>query len=239
MMDKRIRSLEEQLLQLTKRINALKISTNKPITDKKQLILWDLETTGLGKTNEIRICEIGLMHYDGSEKKNWYVNPDVSISASAQKVHGLKKAFLDKQPKWKDVGYHTYMKGIKKPLILCGFNSKRYDSRILTFENHRASTPTPDDVYFCDLREVFPRFIDLGLSKKSLQHYHVHVMGKEHNDAHTALGDCEALGNIMRSLPNQKHLYEEIEKKMESNASVLKRCFKSKKLYKQSNTTVH
>ena len=76
--------------------------------EKRKLIL-DTETTGLN-FNDDRIIEIGVVELiDNVLTQNYfheYINPEINISLSAQKVHGISNDFL--------VGKPTFNKIAKK-----------------------------------------------------------------------------------------------------------------------------
>jgi len=224
-----IAEIEAQIAKLTKKLTLLKLQakTKRPI-----LCLFDLETTGLGKTQHIKICEIGMVQYDNLKPWQSYSNPVQSVSKTVSSIHGLKNEFLQQQPSWKEVGqlWHKEINSIRDgdvsiPVILGGFNSKRYDSRIVTFENHRHGLFFPTNVFFVDFREVFPSFFPDIVGKKSLGAYHEHVLDKPIPSAHTAVADAMAIGNILKTV-DQPRLFKCIEAKMEAAEAVIKRCFK-------------
>ena len=76
--------------------------------EKRKLIL-DTETTGLNFYND-RIIEIGIVELiDNVLTQNYfheYINPEMNISLSAQKVHGISDEFL--------IGKPTFNKIVKK-----------------------------------------------------------------------------------------------------------------------------
>ena len=69
------------------------------MSHERKLIL-DTETTGLNY-NEDKIIEIGIVELiDNVLTSNFfhvYINPQRTISSSAQKVHGLTNQFLDNE----------------------------------------------------------------------------------------------------------------------------------------------
>ena len=68
--------------------------------EKRKLIL-DTETTGLNFYND-KIIEIGIVELiDNVLTQNYfheYINPEIDISLSAQKVHGISNEFLIGKP---------------------------------------------------------------------------------------------------------------------------------------------
>jgi DNA polymerase III epsilon subunit-like protein len=184
------------------------------------VVYFDLETTGLGKTADIRICEIGMVRASNGEQFQQYVNPTIDVSSSASRVHGLKKEFLSKHASWEHVGaeMNGFLDQGEREVILAGFNSKRYDSRILFFEHDRHnlafsnSNSNSNHLCFVDFRDIFPHFFKLT-GKKTLGAYHEHVTGEPISNAHTAVGDCLALQTIVEHISDTALLYELIAKK--------------------------
>ena len=222
--------IEAILADLTREVAQLKLqhADTKDATPPRgpRLIHYDLETTGLGKTKDIRICEIGLLDHHTGDSFQRYVNPGKPISKSATSVHSLKREFLETHPGWDETG-HEVAQYLDRPydIILGGFNSKRYDSRIFTFEMMRHGCPLPTSLYTVDFRVVFKTLFP-DAPKTSLGGYYAHVTGKENiPDAHTALGDARAL-KVLCEAANQKELWDEIEKHKESWESVRKRCLR-------------
>ena len=108
---------------------------------KRKLIL-DTETTGLNFDND-RIIEIGIVELiDNVLTKNYfheYINPEMNISLSAQKVHGISNDFLIGKPTFNKIAkkFLNFVKDdtivihnaefdthfINKELQNCGFNN--------------------------------------------------------------------------------------------------------------------
>ena len=224
-----ISQIEAQIARLTRELASLRMAKHRA-KQRPVLCLFDLETTGLGKTSQIRICEAGLVEYMGGRVHQWHVNPLQSVSLAAARVHKLKNEFLRLQDPWSKVGkeFNASLEGMREdtstPIVLGGFNSKRYDSRILTFEHHRHGLHYPANVFFVDFRDIFPQFIRLE-GKKGLADYHRSATGKEINSAHTAVADAKAIGNVLDTIEDRGRLRELIEEKMEASEAVIKRCF--------------
>ena len=109
--------------------------------EKRKLIL-DTETTGLNFYND-RIIEIGIVELvDNVLTQNYfheYINPEMSISLSAQKVHGISNEFLIGKPTFNNIAekFLDFIKNdtiiihnaefdinfINKELQNCGFNN--------------------------------------------------------------------------------------------------------------------
>lgn len=68
----------------------------------------DIETTGLSQEEGHRIIEFGISLYDADTRANkgaliQRINPERSIQAEAQRVHGISYEELIDEPKWETV----------------------------------------------------------------------------------------------------------------------------------------
>ena len=108
---------------------------------KRKLIL-DTETTGLSFSND-KIIEIGIVELiDNVLTQNYfheYINPEIDISLSAQKVHGISNEFLIGKPTFNNIAKNFLdfiqddeiiihnadfdITFINKELQNCGFNN--------------------------------------------------------------------------------------------------------------------
>ena len=109
--------------------------------EKRKLVL-DTETTGLNYDND-RIVEIGVVELiDNVLTQNYfheYINPEINISLSAQKIHGISNEFLIGKPTFDKIAkkFLDFVKDdtiiihnaefdkhfINKELQNCGFNN--------------------------------------------------------------------------------------------------------------------
>lgn len=109
--------------------------------EKRKLIL-DTETTGLSFSND-KIIEIGIVELiDNVLTQNYfheYINPEIDISLSAQKVHGISNEFLIGKPTFNNIAKNFLdfiqddeiiihnadfdITFINKELQNCGFNN--------------------------------------------------------------------------------------------------------------------
>ena len=75
---------------------------------KELYVLYDFETNGLGKTDGIRICQVGAVALDQNMREiatfNEFVNPLVAIDPGATAVNGIDADFVSKKPGWNIVG---------------------------------------------------------------------------------------------------------------------------------------
>ena len=174
-------------------------------TYKNINILFDLETTGIGKREQIRIVQIACIACD----QNWnsiavfqaLVNPTTRIPKAASKVHGISNKHVANKPTFSVVGQRL-LKWLKQwtqqQLRLVGFNSKSYDSRILVYEMDRYELNLPTNVWHVDCRMPFCKLTLQKLKRKRLQDYYIAETGqKAIPNQHTAFGDIKAMLDII------------------------------------------
>ena len=110
--------------------------------EQKRILVLDTETTGLDFVSD-RIIEIGIVELkDNVITQNYfheYINPEMNISLSAQKVHGISNEFLIGKPTFNKIAkkFIDFVKDdtiiihnaefdtnfINKELQDCGFNN--------------------------------------------------------------------------------------------------------------------
>jgi len=201
---------------------------------KELYVLYDFETNGLGKTQEIRVCQVGAIALDQNMREissfNEFVNPLVAISSAATAVNGINADFVSKKPGWDVVGrkFNEWIDVHRGDGIvnLVGHNSKRFDARILTFEHNRHDLLLPPNLYNTDTIQVFKELIP-GLGNYQLGTVFEKLFKEPIPDQHTALGDCRAMQRLLGTA-SEKLVRDKLFKHRESFDCVVKRCFKGK-----------
>ena len=101
--------------------------------EKRKLIL-DTETTGLNFYND-KIIEIGIVELiDNVITQNYfheYINPEMDISLSAQKVHGISNEFLVGKPTFSEIA-KKLLEFIKKDTII--IHNAEFDTNFINKE---------------------------------------------------------------------------------------------------------
>ena len=101
--------------------------------NKRKLIL-DTETTGLSFEND-RIIEIGIVELiDNVLTQNYfheYINPEINISMSAQKVHGISNEFLVGKPTFINIA-KKFLDFIKDDIII--IHNAEFDKNFINKE---------------------------------------------------------------------------------------------------------
>lgn len=212
------------------------------IRRERILIAFDFETTGLGLTADIRIREIGAVPVASSLKANdaavasmkpfrMPVDPQKAVDTTALAVAPDASDASSAQP-WSVVGplFHAWLhtvQGTSEPaptIVLGGYNSKRYDSRIWAFENARAGvTDFPVDLHFVDLMAVFRQLAPEVETPRTLANFHDVLLNRRIASMHTALGDSIALRDIVDSFPRER-LWQAVDQHLENADGVYHRC---------------
>jgi DNA polymerase III alpha subunit (gram-positive type) len=233
----RIQRLETKLQVLEKQLERLTIAPSK-IPKHPHYYGWDLETTGLGKTINIRIWDIAVVSGNKSKFQR-YVNPGEHLSTGATKITGMRWSELKAYPTWNTIGdeFNQFIEEVGA-VVLIGFNSKRYDSRILFFEQeHHTKHPLPESLQFLDLRDILPQFVQLRTKPRSLSRYYHHFFHKDIVSKHTAEADANAtldIFNALRERFGDERVLAAAHDHLETVAGVRKRCLRSS----QSRVTV-
>lgn len=96
---------------------------------------FDTETTGL-EPGDHRLIEVYIGYYglDGLKhgSRKWRINPERSIAAAAQAVHGISLSELLHEPVWTDVATDV-RRGLEKPDFIVAHNGIAFD---MPFVNH-------------------------------------------------------------------------------------------------------
>lgn len=208
-------------------------------TPRKVCVLFDFETGGLGKTEDIRICQIGATAVD--ENLNvlghftHFVNPTVQMDVEAVETHGFDQAFVEKFPDWGVVG-QKFMNWIETmrggnddiDVTLSAHNGKRFDMRIAVFSNARHNISWPRNIFHSDSIELF-KSIYPGEKTYSLGALYKSVFGKELESAHDAAADVGAVYELMTNTDAPSRVFDTIVEHRESINLIIKRCFKKKR----------
>ncbi len=101
---------------------------------KKRKLVLDTETTGLNFDND-RIIEIGIVELiDNVLTQNYfheYINPEININISAQKVHGISSDFLIGKPTFNNI-VKEFLEFIKDDTII--IHNAEFDTNFINKE---------------------------------------------------------------------------------------------------------
>ena len=179
-----------------------------PFELDRPLVFFDLETTGLDVKND-RIVEFALIKLtpqgDVLERVRRF-NPGVPIPVEASAVHGITDADVaDEAP------FCRRAKGLEQMLEGCdlaGFNIRRFDLCMLVAEFKRCGVVfAMEGRRVIDMQNVFHREEPRGLSAAARFY-----LGREHEEAHTALGDIRTSAAVLGAqLDRYSHLPKDLD----------------------------
>ncbi len=157
----------------------------KILKNPTQYVLWDTETTGLSKTDQI--IQIAAIDCTGAVLIDQMVKPTVPINPQAQQVHGISAAQLRDKPMWVDVfkEWESLIDGRRM-----GAYNIKFDVRLLDQTYATIGRPRPKMKGFCVM----------DLSTK------YHGFKQKLGGDHSSLGDCVKTLELIRMFA--QHLQE-------------------------------
>jgi DNA polymerase-3 subunit epsilon len=164
-----------------------------PIELDRPLVFFDLETTGLS-TQEDRIIEMAILRVspqgDVMERVRRF-NPGIPISPEAIAVHGISNEDLADEAPFAARAKSLFE--LVDPCDLGGFNIRRFDLPMLIAEFKRADLDFDHRTRrVIDMQGIFHREEPRDLSAAARFY-----LGREHQEAHTALGDIRTTAAVL------------------------------------------
>jgi DNA polymerase-3 subunit alpha len=173
---------------------------------RDRTLIFDTETTGLNASEGDRIIEIGVVEYDGMQPTgrtfHAYLDPEGrQIPASAIAVHGITNEFLVGKPKFED-RVDDFLDFIgDDPLVI---HNAEFDLGMLKAELDRLGRAMIENEVIDTLKIARDRFPGKKVSLDVLANrYDVDTSRRE---KHSAIVDCEILGQVYRHLVQQSEL---------------------------------
>ena len=171
-----------------------------PFELDRPLAFLDVETTGLSTATD-RIIELALIRVtpqgDVLERVRRF-NPGIPIPAEATAIHGITDEDVAHEPPFS--ARARSLAELLEPCDLGGFNIRRFDIPMLLAEFKRAGVPfSVHGRRLIDAQVIFHREEPRDLSAAARFY-----LGREHEDAHTALGDIRTTAAVL-SAQLRKH----------------------------------
>lgn len=162
---------------------------------KRPIVFFDLETTGLDTAKD-RIVEIAYLkvYPNGEEESHRYlINPERHIPEECTAVHGISDEDVKDKPTFRQKAReieHDFM-----GCDIAGFNSNNFDIPMLMEEFMRVGV-SPDFIERADKVDV--QVIFHKMEQRTLSAAYKFYCGKDHIDAHSALGDVVATYEVLQ-----------------------------------------
>lgn len=179
-----------------------------PFSLSRPLAFFDLETTGLNTTSD-RIIELALIRVspqgDVLERVRRF-NPGIPIPPEATEIHGITDADVADEPPFSATA--RSLLELLDNCDLAGFNIRRFDIPMLLAEFKRAGVPfSAQGRRLIDAQTIFHRQEPRDLSAAARFY-----LGREHREAHTALGDIRTSAAVLSA---QLERYPEIPRDLD------------------------
>lgn len=179
-----------------------------PFALDRPLVFFDIETTGLSLKHD-RIIELALIKItpqgDVLEKVRRF-NPGIPIPPAATAVHGITDADLVGEATFcaRAKALHDLLEGCD----LAGFNVRRFDMGMLVAEFARCGIRLElEGRRIVDMQNIFHREEPRDLSAAARFY-----LGREHDEAHTALGDIRTSAAVLSAqLQKYPHLPRDLD----------------------------
>lgn len=179
-----------------------------PFALDRPLVFFDLETTGLHLKND-RIIELALIKItpqgDVLERVRRF-NPGIPIPPEATAVHGITDADVAGEAQFcaRARALHEMLEGCD----LAGFNVRRFDLGMLMAEFARCDIRLGlEGRRIIDMQNIFHREEPRDLSAAARFY-----LGREHEEAHTALGDIRTSAAVLGAqLQRYPHLPRDLD----------------------------
>ncbi len=178
-----------------------------PFTLTRPLAFLDLETTGLDIRSD-RIVELAIIRIspqgDVLERVRRF-NPGIPIPAEATAVHGIADEDVADKPPF--AARARSLVELLEGCDLAGFNLRRYDVPLLIAEFRRTGVPfSMEGRRLIDAQVIFHREEPRDLTAAARFY-----LGREHEEAHTALGDIRTTAAVLAAqLQRYPHLPRDI-----------------------------
>ncbi|MDP2959772.1 MAG: 3'-5' exonuclease [Longimicrobiales bacterium] len=179
-----------------------------PFALDRPLVFFDIETTGLSLKHD-RIIELALIKItpqgDVLEKVRRF-NPGIPIPPEATAVHGITDADVAGERSF--CARAKALQDLLEGCDLAGFNVRRFDMGMLAAEFARCGIRLElEGRRIVDMQNIFHREEPRDLSAAARFY-----LGREHDEAHTALGDIRTSAAVLSAqLQKYPHLPRDLD----------------------------
>ncbi|MDO8593208.1 MAG: 3'-5' exonuclease [bacterium] len=169
----------------------------------KPLVIFDIESTGLSVSLDriIEIAYLKIMPNGVASKGDVFLNPEMGIPAEVTELHGITDEQVKDQPTFREKAQDFW--AIFNDCYYGGFNIANFDLPMLRREFLRVGMGFD----YAAAKIIDSKTIYHHMEPRTLSAAYKFYCGKDHEEAHSALGDVEATAEI---LGQQLDQYSEI-----------------------------
>lgn len=164
----------------------------REILKRRDVLLWDTETTGTKQDAEI--VDIGACRMDRSVVLNTLIKPHGKISSGASLVHGITAEDVASASTWAEV-WPSIAQALTQTSLIIAYNDA-FDRRLILQACFMAGLPVPNLPPALE-PELMIRFANwVGDWDAKYQHYKWHKL----ESGHRALGDTLAMIDLLERM---------------------------------------
>lgn len=152
------------------------------VVDLDNLVIFDLETTGL--ESDCRIVQIAMVR--GDKIFQSLVNPEMPIPPESTEIHRITDDMVVSAPKFGDIAEDVL--AFIQDSVLSGFNIRKFDVPVMRRELQRVGDLKLPPLPVLDLFELNQK-----MNPRNLAWFYHHYTGKlmDTEEAHDAVYDCK------------------------------------------------
>lgn len=168
-------------------------SSSEELLNSLNFCVIDLETTG-GNPETEKIIEVGILRIENrkiSEERSFLINPQKDIPDFVQKLTGIRKADVEHAPLIEEV-IDEIVQFIGDSILVA--HNTSFDIPFLNGVLKKLQRPTLDNKVICT--NIMTKYLIPDIMSSNLQ-YMSDIFGISHSNAHRAIEDARATGNLL------------------------------------------
>ena len=168
-------------------------NSSEELLNSLNFCVIDLETTG-GNPETEKIIEVGILRIENrkiSEERSFLINPQKDIPDFVQKLTGIRKADVEHAPLIEEV-IDEIVQFIGDSILVA--HNTSFDIPFLNGVLKKLQRPTLDNKVICT--NIMTKYLIPDIMSSNLQ-YMSDIFGISHSNAHRAIEDARATGNLL------------------------------------------
>lgn len=179
------------------------------------ITIFDLETTGINPWED-RIVSIYATDGRGNEFES-LINPGIPIPPEASVIHGITDEMVKDAPAFRLIAEPIRSLFVDK--VLCGYNSRRYDTIMIHQEYVRSEIRPPFELE--TVQEIDVLAVWRSVESHNLSSAVRRWLNRDHEGAHGSKADAVATWDVLREIRKRYDLTTEdcLKRSMEISRS--------------------